>query len=47
MSLSLRPEVQALVRTHAPSSNGLLMASSLALAAVDMLGFIAPNPRLS
>src|SRR5258706_16239926 len=32
---------------YPPSLTGLLLASSLALAGVDMLGFIKPNPRLS
>jgi hypothetical protein len=32
---------------YAPSSNGLLLASSLALTAVELLGFIKPSPRLS
>ena len=32
---------------YAPASKSLLITSFLALAAVDMLGFIKPSPRLS
>jgi hypothetical protein len=32
---------------RAPLSKSLLTASALALAAVDVLGFIKPSPRLS
>jgi hypothetical protein len=46
MSLPLRPEVQVLVHIR-PVFKELLITSSLALATVDVLGFIKPSPRLS
>jgi hypothetical protein len=45
MSLPLRPEVQALVRVRPVVE--WFAHSFLALAAVYVLGFIKPSPRLS